>query len=59
MAWLTRGRIRDINRVERERVVGLERRFRSAGLDSLKIFAQRDIYPQLAALARVRRKRRL
>jgi uncharacterized protein (DUF58 family) len=59
LAWFTRRRIRDINRAERMRVAELERHFRSAGLDCLKIFGQRDIYPQLAALARVRRKRRL
>jgi uncharacterized protein (DUF58 family) len=59
LAWFTRRRIRDINRAERNRVADLERHFRSAGLDCLKIFGQRDVYPQLAALARVRRKRRL
>lgn len=59
LAWFTRRRVRDINRAERERVADLERHFRSAGLDCLKIFSQRDIYPQLAALARTRRKRRL
>lgn len=58
LAWLTRARIRRINREERSRVASLMRHFRSAGLDCITLTHQRDIYPQLARLARVRRRRK-
>ncbi len=58
LAWFTRDRIRRINRAEKARVKALVRRFRSAGLDSMPVVDQRDIYPQLVHLARVRRRRK-
>ena len=58
LAWLTRDRVRRINHEERLRVTSLVRYFRSAGLDCMTIAHQRDIYPQLARLARTRRRRK-
>jgi len=58
IAWFTRSRVRQINREERTRVASLIRHFRSAGLDCITLAHQRDIYPQLARLARVRRRRK-
>jgi uncharacterized protein (DUF58 family) len=58
LTWFTRERIRRINREERARVANLVRHFRSAGLDCMTLLNQRDIYPQLARLARVRRGRK-
>ena len=58
LAWFTRDRVRRINHEERLRVASLVRHFRSAGLDCMTIANQRDIYPQLAGLARVRRRRK-
>ena len=58
MAWFTRRRVQQINREERTRVASLIRHFRSAGLDCITLAHQRDIYPQLARLARVRRRRK-
>ncbi len=58
LACFTRDRVRRINHEERSRVASLVRHFRSAGLDSMLIAHQRDIYPQLARLARVRRRRK-
>lgn len=59
LAWMNRARIRAINKEERLRVLDLETRFRSAGLDSLSLIQQDKIYPQLLHLARRRRLRRL
>lgn len=56
--WFTRDRVRWINREERSRVASLVRHFRSSGLDCMTITHQRDIYPQLTRLARVRRRRK-
>jgi uncharacterized protein (DUF58 family) len=54
----SREKVRRINQEERTRVAALVRRFRAARLDCMNIAHQRDIYPQLAALARVRRRRK-
>ncbi len=58
LAWFSRDRVRRINREERSRVASLVRHFRSAGLDCMTIAHQRDIYPQLVRLARMRRRRK-
>ncbi len=58
LSWFSRERIRRINREEKARVRSLQRHFRAAGLDSMPVFHQRDIYPQLVHLARVRRRRK-
>lgn len=58
LIWFTRDRVRRINREERSRVMSLVRHFRSAGLDCMTVTHQREIYPQLARLARVRRRRK-
>lgn len=55
----SREKVRRINLEERARVTSLVRRFRAAHLDCMTVVHQRDIYPQLAALARVRRRRKL
>ena len=54
----SREKVRRINLEERARVTSLVRRFRAARLDFMTVVRQRDIYPQLAALARVRRRRK-
>jgi uncharacterized protein (DUF58 family) len=54
----SREKVRRINLEERARVTSLVRRFRAARLDCMSVVHQRDIYPQLAALARVRRRRK-
>lgn len=51
-------RIRSINRQESERVGTLVRKFQSAGLDYMILSKQRQIYPQMASLARTRRLRK-
>jgi uncharacterized protein (DUF58 family) len=53
-----RRRVADINREERARTADLVRRFRTAGLDSIVVVRQSEVYPQLAGLARARRLRR-
>ena len=58
IACFTRNRVRRINDEERSRVASLVRHFRSAGLDCMTIAQQRDIYPQLTRLARIRRHRK-
>lgn len=58
LACFTPDRVRRINHEERSRVASLVRHFRSTGLDSMLIAHQRDVYPQLARLARVRRRRK-
>lgn len=58
LAWFNRDRIRRINREELRRVKALVHRFRAVGLDSITLTDQRDIYPQLVHLARVRRRRK-
>ncbi len=58
LARFSRERVRRINLEESARVASLVRRFRAARLDCMTVVHQRDIYPQLAALARVRRRRK-
>ncbi|MDX1499012.1 MAG: hypothetical protein R3176_03890 [Woeseiaceae bacterium] len=58
LAWFDRRRVRAVNRAEQARVRSLVRHFRSAGLDSMTLTDQRDVYPQLVHLARVRRRRK-
>lgn len=55
---LSRQRVRDLNAREGERVAQLAGRFRSAGVDFMLLSKQREIYPQLARLARTRRLRK-
>jgi len=55
---LSARRVRSINEEERSRVELLARKFRSAGLDYMILSQQRQIYPQLARLARTRRLRK-
>lgn len=58
MVWFTRDRVSRINREERSRVAALMRKFRATGLDCIHVAQQREIYPQLTRLARVRRHRK-
>ncbi len=58
LTWFSSDRINQVNQEERERVASLVQKFRAAGLDYLVISSQRDIYPQLAQLARQRRGRK-
>lgn len=58
LAWFSSDRVNRINQEEKERVAALSRKFRAAGLDYLVISGQREIYPQLAQLARQRRRRK-
>ncbi len=58
MTWFSNSRMKQINREERERVSDLVNTFRNAHLDYLVISNQRQIYPQLAQLARIRRRRK-
>lgn len=58
LARLSARRVGQINCAERQRTLALQRRFRSAGLDCMTVADQRDVYPELTRLARVRRRRR-
>jgi hypothetical protein len=58
LTWFSSARVRKINQEERNRVDRLKNMFRAAGMDYLVINSQRDIYPQLAQLARIRRRRK-
>ena len=58
LTWFSSARMKQVNREERERVSELVSTFRKAGLDYLIISNQRQIYPQLAQLARIRRRRK-
>lgn len=58
MIRFTRDRVARINREERQRVAALAKKFRSAGLDCMRVANQRDIFSQLTRLARVRRQRK-
>ncbi len=58
LTLLTPSRIAAINAAERERVAGLQRLFRRLGLDHLVLNDEHDVYPELARLARWRRRRR-
>lgn len=58
MVRLNARRVNQINCAEAQRTRALQRRFRSAGLDCMTVADQRDVYPELTRLARVRRQRR-
>ena len=58
LTWFSSARMKQINREERERVAELVNTFRRVGLDYLILSNQRQIYPQLAQLARIRRRRK-
>lgn len=58
LTLLTPSRVRRINAEEAQRVADLEHLFRSLGLDHLAIRREREVYPALAQLAKIRRKRR-
>lgn len=58
LTWFSSDRVHQVNREEKERVASLVQKFRAAGLDYLVISTQREIYPQLARLARQRRGRK-
>jgi uncharacterized protein (DUF58 family) len=58
LTWFSPDRVGEVNREERERVASLTQHFRAAGLDYLVVSGQRQIYPQLAQLARQRRRRK-
>lgn len=58
MVWFTRDRVARINREERARVAALAKKFRAAGLDCMRVAKQREIFPQLTRLARIRRQRK-
>jgi len=59
LTLLTPSRIDRINEQEGQRVGDLESLFRSLGLDFLTLRHERDVYPGLARLARLRRRRRM
>ena len=58
LTWFSPARIKKINVEERDRVSEMINTFRSVGLDYLVISDQKQIYPQLAQLARTRRRRK-
>jgi uncharacterized protein (DUF58 family) len=58
LTFLTPKRIDNINEQERSRVLKLESFFRSLSLDYLIVRNERDVYPQLAKLKGLRRRRR-
>jgi hypothetical protein len=58
MTYLTPSRIDKINEKEMKRVLKLESFFRSLGLDYLIMRHERDVYPQLAKLTGLRRRRK-
>ena len=57
LTLLTPARIERINAAERDRVEGLRRLFRQVGMDHLVLRREKDVYPELAKLARWRRRR--
>jgi uncharacterized protein (DUF58 family) len=59
LTLLTPSRIDRINADESRRVAELEILFRSLGVDFLTLRRERDVYPGLARLARLRRRRRM
>jgi len=59
LTLLTPSRVDRINESERQRVGDLELLFRGLGVDSLTLRHERDVYPALARLARLRRRRRM
>jgi uncharacterized protein (DUF58 family) len=58
LTYLTPSRIEKINKREMQRVLKVESFFRSLGLDYLIIRNERDVYPQLAKLKGLRRRRK-
>ena len=58
LTWFSSSRVRKINNEEKQRVESLKNTFRSVGMDYMVINNQRNIYPQLAQLARIRRRRK-
>ncbi len=58
LVWFSSARVKQINQEEKDRVASLVNKFRATGLDYLVISSQREIYPQLAQLARQRRGRK-
>jgi uncharacterized protein (DUF58 family) len=58
LTWFSSSRVRKINLEEKQRVEALKNTFRSVGMDCMVINNQRNIYPQLAQLARTRRRRK-
>ena len=58
LTFLSPKRIEKINNKEMDRVRKLENFFRSLGLDYLIVRNERDVYPQLAKLKGLRRRRR-
>ena len=59
LVLLTPARARLINGEEAARASELERMFKSIGLDPLVLRNEQDVYPALAALSRLRRRRRI
>lgn len=59
LTLLTPSRVDRINESERQRVGDLELLFRGLGVDFLTLRHERDVYPALARLARLRRRRRM
>lgn len=58
MTLVSPSRVRRINAEEAERVAGIERLFRKLVVDYLVLRREQDVYPELARLARWRRRRR-
>jgi len=58
LTLLTPSRVDRINEKERQRVERLEAFFRKLGLDYLLLRQERDVYPQLARLTGLRRRRK-
>jgi len=58
LTLLTASRIAAINSAERQRVEALQESFRGLGIDHLVLRRELDVYPELAKLARWRRRRR-
>lgn len=59
LTLLSSARIDEINAREKHRVAGLQRLFRSMALDFLTLRSERDVYPQLVQLSRMRRKKKI
>jgi|GEM_PF-4601532 len=59
LTLLSTTRIDEINAREKRRVEGLQSLFRSLALDFLTLKSERDVYPQLVQLSRMRRKKKL
>lgn len=57
LTLLTPARVRRINAAETERVAALVRRFRRLRMDHVVLRSEHDVYPELAKLAKWRRRR--